>query len=40
MSLMVLQEQNERNKQLMQVTDKELKEFGFNEHKNYLYEPE
>lgn len=40
MSLMVLQEQNERNKQLMRVTDKELKEFGFNEHKNYLYEPE
>ncbi len=40
MGLMILQEQNGRNKQLMQVTDEELKEFGFREHKTYLYEPD
>ncbi len=35
MGLMVIREHNEKNKQLMHVSDDELKQFGFNEHKTY-----
>lgn len=35
MGLNIIKDYNEKNKQLMHVTDSDLEQFGFHEHKNY-----